>query len=68
MIPGQEKKVYTQEEVDAAMQEIQCEELNKIVALYPEIDFSAEVAEEPVVAQFLKKSIQSESLKMTDCL
>ncbi len=54
--------------IEELLAKIQCEELDKIRTIIPDLDFTKELTESPHLADFLQKQIQMEAAKVTDPL
>lgn len=54
--------------VEELLAKIQCEELEKLIEYYPDINFTDILTEKPHLAEFFQKQIQIEAAKVTDPL
>ena len=47
---------------------LQCDELSKLLEIFPDLDFTDELTEKPHLADYIKKEIQRESVNVKDPL
>ena len=65
MEPEQETPPPPLEELVA---NLQCDELTKLLSIFPDLDFSDVLSEKPHLADYIKKEIQRESASVKDPL